>query len=186
VGIPLRVTNLEVPTSTDASSWVTGSGIVAKSDGTGMVAFNLIRGALVQVSHPYRPDISLRRRVPDLAEIGLIDWLFPYVKEVLAWDPDAITIEVGGAYVPRYDALLSDNTTVLCPLENLTVESDDSAVASWSVSGICGVSPGGANLTVTGIDQGFLPTNQTSEGEVLEHVALPTPIFPDALAVLVS
>jgi len=60
VGIPLRIRNLEVPMTTDAMNWVTGQGVEATSDGSGLVAFQLIQGATVQIDHPFRSDITLR------------------------------------------------------------------------------------------------------------------------------
>jgi hypothetical protein len=186
VGVPVRVRNLEVPMTTDALNWVSGAGITVKSDGTGLVAFRLIQGAVVQVDHPYRPDITLRRTVPAVGEINLVAWLFPYITEVRYEGPTPLSIE-RNHYVPLdLVAVLSDGTEVEVLPKSLAVLSSDEGVVRHMSSGLFGEGAGAATITIESVDQGFLPTNLTSEDEVLAHVNLPPPVLPGPVSVVVT
>jgi hypothetical protein len=179
-GVPVVIRGRTSLMTDGGESWISSGRVTFTSDREGFVSFALIQGADVYVDLPGRHDLKLVRTVPARDAIDLVAWLFPYIVEVLAFDPDAVQIAVGEEYAFRYDVLLSDGTSLLCPDENLTVESGDPEVAEWTGSRLVGVSPGGTTLTVTAVDPSFLPTNLTTGGEVLMHTSLPEIVFPDA------
>jgi len=177
-GVPVVVRNRHSPMAHGGESWITGSRHEFLTDREGYVSFTLIRGASVYVDFPGRPDLKLVRVVPDLAEVDLVAWLFPYITAILWTEPDATALSVGDTHTLAITAVLSDNTNVTCPPENVTLEISDDAVLEWTGGALRALAAGDATVTLTAVDQSFLETNQTLEGETLSFLDLPEVEFP--------
>lgn len=182
-GIPLVVRNLEQPLTVNGA--FVGADLRPRSDGSGRVQFRLLRGARVVIDHPHRSDVKLERVVPDLDAIDLGAWVFPHVVTLRNDGGDYEA--VAGALVPLdLVAELSDGTEVTVPGSAPTFDSSDEDLVAGSAEGLRAVAAGSVTVTITALDQSFLPTNQTLDGASIEHLGRPDPVFPDPFDVSVS
>lgn len=184
VAIPVVIRNCEDPL-THGGALVGGADVRVKSGGDGRVQFRLLRGATVVIDHPHRSDIKLQRKVPDMEAVDLIPWLFPHVVEIRN---DGGDYEASpGSLVPvEMVAELSDGTEVPLPIERLTYASDYEDVAAGTELGLRANDYGTAVITITAVDQDFLPTNQTLDGNPIPRANLPAVTFPAEFSLTVA
>lgn len=159
-----------------------------RTDATGLVEFDLVRGMSVDVELPNRmTDHVLHRVVPDLAQVDLVDFLFPYVVSIAFESPDPESVAIGDSLVLELSATLSDGTVVELDGSSLTMSSSNSGVLLHD-SGLnfLGVSAGSVTVSVDAFDYTKLNILKQPDDTVIELLDLPSATLPSPLTVVVS
>lgn len=160
-----------------------------KADADGYVEFDLLRGAAVTAEMPNLLSWlnSATLKVPDLASLDLMAFLFPYIASVAWVDAGPLAISVDETFVIALEGTLTNGETVALTSGSLTIVSSNVAVVALTEGFTYrGVSAGSETLTVTAFDASVLELQQDQEGADLVFFDIPAPTLPAALSVVVS
>lgn len=162
--------------------------LVFRTDATGYVQFDLVRGATVDVELPNRlTDHVMHCLVPDAASVDLIDFLYPYVVSVEFVTPDPVPLNMGDILVVEAQAVLSNG--VILPLDGASTtltQSDESVLLKTSSMVFEPTGLGSCTISVTNFDPASLKLQLQPDGTSVALQAVPSATLPSPLSVTVS
>lgn len=160
-----------------------------KSDATGYVEFDLVRGAVLVLELPnFMTELYPRTlTVPDRASVSVVGFMFPYV-ETLTWDePGPLALVEGEQFDVCLTGTRTDGTTVAVSPDAVTITTSDSAVVDV-VSGSLYEAKlaGAATLSVTTYDHSVDTSYVDNDGNSVVFLELPAPTLPADISVTVT
>lgn len=192
-GVALRGWGLTVRNMYNPYGQVTNTLFLAerktfRTNTDGLVEFDLVRGMSVDIELPNRlTDHVIHRTVPDVAQIELVDFLFPYVVSIEFTSPDPESVAIGDSLVLTMTATMSDGTTIELDGAPLTMSSsNDSVLMHDSGLNFLGVAAGSVTVSVDAFDYTKLDILKQPDGIGIELLELPDATLPAPLTVVVS
>ena len=108
-GVGLLLVNEYIPQGIVTDTLILQGHTTVRADKDGYVEFDLLRKACVSVNLPNRTtDLSINLVVPDAASADLIDFLFPYLKEIEFVTADPASLTIGEKLVVELKGILSN------------------------------------------------------------------------------
>lgn len=187
-GVALKIRLVYTPEGIVPDTLIAQEEMSVSSNKEGKIQVDLVRGVSVRIQITNRtPDLSLVRTVPDVDQIDLVDFLFPYMVLAEFDDTSPVTVAVGERRTFTLTATLSDGSEVALTTEQLDLASGDEAILR-KVDGNTfeALQAGTVQLSVTAVRSSGLGLLQRADGAEFTLLAQPDVILPADLTVEVS
>lgn len=182
-GMVLYVRHLYSPLALGSDTLILLERQQVKSDRTGAISFNLLRGATVVIELPNRPDIRFGAEVPDAASIDIADLILPYIASVAFDDSSPKAVAVGERFQLKTTATLSNGQLIDATPAVVLASSDSAIVLQESNGFFVALSAGSVTIELSSVDPVQLGIGVEPDGDTIVRVGVPATTFSADLVV---